>query len=114
MALTTNPIFHACIKHVELHIHVIREKIHAYQFVVQHIPSIEQPANIFTNPLPITHFIQHHVKLNVHQILMSLRWVKKTIHLPTLHPFLVVLKQALQTTLLLHTCDNEQKKCYYY
>ena len=52
--LTSNPIFHAGIKHIGLNFHFVREQVAKVHFV--HSPM--QLADLFTKPLPITKF-QH-------------------------------------------------------
>jgi hypothetical protein len=49
--LVKNPIFHARMKHIELHHHYICERIEARQIDVTYISTNEQEANIMTKPL---------------------------------------------------------------
>ncbi|GER52645.1 transposon Ty1-DR1 gag-pol polyprotein [Striga asiatica] len=49
--LASNPVYHARKKHLELDLHFIREKVESKVVSVQHVPSCEQVADIFTKPL---------------------------------------------------------------
>lgn len=48
IAFEANLIIHACIKHMELNMHFVREKVLPLEFLVQHIPSEEQPTDCLT------------------------------------------------------------------
>lgn len=55
-ALTINPIYHSRMKHIELDVHFIREKIANNLIEVNYIASVDQIADIFTKPLGHTQF----------------------------------------------------------
>ena len=54
MQIAKNPIFHACRKHIETQYHYIREKIVSQEIDLEHVPTQEQLADIFTNSLGVT------------------------------------------------------------
>ena len=55
--LTTNPIFHSRVKHVELDCHFVQEKVLNKTLVVQRIPSCEQIVDVLTKALPVQQFL---------------------------------------------------------
>ena len=61
--LSTNPVFHARTKHVEVDHHFVRELVARNQLHVRFLPSKEQLANIFTKTLPWTSFVYIRDKL---------------------------------------------------
>ncbi|GKV44791.1 hypothetical protein SLEP1_g51949 [Rubroshorea leprosula] len=54
--MSINPVFHAQTKHIELAYHFVREKVALGSLVTRYVPSMDQIADIFTKPLPRTHF----------------------------------------------------------
>jgi hypothetical protein len=63
--LARNPVFHACIKHIELHHHYIRERILAKEIDVKYINTDVQPADILTKPLGQAQFEKHRERLSI-------------------------------------------------
>jgi hypothetical protein len=63
--LSTNPVQHQHIKHVEIHLHFVREKVVIGQVRVIHVPTTSQFADIFTNGLPFSVFNEFRSSLNI-------------------------------------------------
>ncbi|GJZ49845.1 putative RNA-directed DNA polymerase [Tanacetum coccineum] len=63
--LSTNPIFHASTKHVEIDYHFVREKVAQGDLRVQHISTHDQITDIFTKPLSTPRFLFLRSKLQV-------------------------------------------------
>ncbi|GJR52477.1 retrovirus-related pol polyprotein from transposon TNT 1-94 [Tanacetum coccineum] len=63
--LSTNPIFRARTKHVEIDCHFVREKVAQGDLRVQHISTHDQIAYIFTKSLPTPRFLFLRSKLQV-------------------------------------------------
>lgn len=51
IALTKNPIFHGRSKHIQRRFHFIRECVENEEVEVEHVPGIEQKADILTKAL---------------------------------------------------------------
>lgn len=69
--LVTNPILHSKMKHVELDFHFVQEKVIVEQFLVNHIPTLEQPADILTKSWSVASlflFIANWVLWSCHSI----------------------------------------------
>ena len=62
--MTINPMFHSRSKHISLDYHFVREKVAVHQLVTRYIPSVSQPADIFTKPLAKAAF--HTFRHNLH------------------------------------------------
>ncbi|KAD4981817.1 hypothetical protein E3N88_18488 [Mikania micrantha] len=63
--LSTNPVFHARTKHVEVDFHFVREKVAKGKLLVQHISTHDQIADVFTKPLSTERFNLLRSKLQV-------------------------------------------------
>ena len=63
--LSTNLVFHARMKHIEVDFHFVRELVAARRLRVCVIPGKDQTANLLTKPLPKSHFHQLRSKLNL-------------------------------------------------
>ena len=71
--LSSNPVFHARAKHIEVHYHFIREKVIAGEIDLQHVSTTMQVADIFTKSLGTEKFQQFRNSLGVMSIDVSLR-----------------------------------------
>lgn len=56
IALTANPIYHACTKHIKVNFHFICEKVVNKDFQIHYISTLDQVANIFTKSLTSSRF----------------------------------------------------------
>jgi hypothetical protein len=49
--LAKNPVFHARMKHFEVHYHFVRERVLSGEVELRHVPTDQQVADIFTKAL---------------------------------------------------------------
>jgi hypothetical protein len=68
---SANPVQHRCMKHMELDIHFVREKVAIGALRVLHVPSSSQFADIFTKGLPSALFTEFRASLHVGEPLSS-------------------------------------------
>lgn len=54
--LSTNPVQHQCIKHVEIDLHIVRDKVATEEIRILHVPSSSQLVDVFTKRLPTSIF----------------------------------------------------------
>jgi hypothetical protein len=64
--LSTNPVQHQRIKHVEIDLHFIRERVAIGDVRVLHVPTTSQFADIFTKGLPTSVFSEFRSSVNIH------------------------------------------------
>lgn len=65
--MTANPVHHLRIKHIEIDIHFVREKVALGQVRVMHVPSSHQYADIMTKGLPTQLFTDFRFSLCVQE-----------------------------------------------
>ena len=52
LAIARNLVFHARTKHIEVHYHYVRERLHAGDIDLVYVPTQDNVADIFTKALP--------------------------------------------------------------
>ena len=63
--LSTNPVQHQRMKHVEIDLHFVRDRVAVSDVRVLHVPTTSQFADIFTKGLPSSTFLEFRSSLNV-------------------------------------------------
>jgi hypothetical protein len=71
--LANNPVYHARIKHIEVHYHFIREKVLAKEIDLIHVSIEDQVADIFTKALGTDKLKKFRKMLGVLEVDLSLR-----------------------------------------
>jgi hypothetical protein len=73
LSLSSNPMFHACTKHIEVDYHFIREKVFNTDIIVRYISTHDQPSDIFTKGLSKARFLLLRSKLVIASLPINLR-----------------------------------------
>jgi hypothetical protein len=71
--LTSNPLFHARTKHIEINFHFVRDQVLHGQLHVQFVSSKDQYADAITKSLSSTRFLLLRDSLTVHSLPFRLR-----------------------------------------
>lgn len=75
--LSSNPVFHSKMKHLEVDYHYVREKVVRKKLDVRYISTVDQVADVFTKGLSSSRFKQLENKLMVRSRPISLRWADR-------------------------------------
>ncbi|KAI5340797.1 hypothetical protein L3X38_020071 [Prunus dulcis] len=65
LALSSNPVYHSRIKHLDIEFHFVREKVQRKDLIVQYISTEEQIEDVFTKGLHNPIFLQHCLHLRL-------------------------------------------------
>ncbi|CAL8176000.1 unnamed protein product [Prunus armeniaca] len=73
LSLSSNPIYHSRIKHLDIDFHFVRERVQRNDLTVQYIPIEEQLADVFTKGLHSPVFLSHCANMRLGNLELGLR-----------------------------------------
>ncbi|CAL8996514.1 unnamed protein product, partial [Prunus brigantina] len=65
LALSSNPVYHSRIKHLDTDFHFVRERVQRNDLIVQYVPTQEQVADVFTKGLHSPIFLSHCISMRL-------------------------------------------------
>ncbi|CAL2260817.1 unnamed protein product [Prunus armeniaca] len=68
LALSSNPVYHSWIKHLDIDFHFVREQLQKKDLLVQYVSTDEQLADVFTKGLHGPIFSQHCAHLRLREL----------------------------------------------
>lgn len=73
VALSANPVLHSRTNHIELDLYFVREKVVSKELIVNHVPAIDQVADVLTKALSAQYFQRLKKKTNSHPTRIRLK-----------------------------------------
>ncbi|BFG17196.1 hypothetical protein CerSpe_034700 [Prunus speciosa] len=73
LALSSNPIYHSRIKHLDIDFHFVRERMQRNDLTAQYIPTEEQLADVFTKGLHSPVFLSHCANMRLGNLELGLK-----------------------------------------
>ncbi|KAI5354358.1 hypothetical protein L3X38_007253 [Prunus dulcis] len=107
LALSSNPVYHSRIKHLDIDFHFVRERVQKKDLLVQYVSTDEQLADVFTKGLHGPIFSQHCAHLSV-QVFM----LKRAAEEPLGHAAAII-TDVLENAETNHVISTVQKKLFF-